>query len=73
MTSLAFIAGLIPLMRATGASAKGNQSISIGAAGGMLSGVILGLFIIPVLYIIFQYLQERVSGKKPVPMNLQNV
>ncbi|WP_282456181.1 efflux RND transporter permease subunit [Chitinophaga sedimenti] len=73
MTSLAFIAGLIPLMRATGASAKGNQSISIGAAGGMLSGVVLGLFIIPVLYIIFQYLQEKVSGKKPVPVNLQNV
>ncbi|UYQ94322.1 efflux RND transporter permease subunit [Chitinophaga horti] len=73
MTSLAFIVGLIPLMRATGASAKGNQSISIGAAGGMLSGVILGLFIIPVLYIIFQYLQEKVSGKKPVPTNLQNV
>lgn len=74
MTSLAFIVGLIPLMRATGASAKGNQSISIGAAGGMLSGVILGLFIIPVLYIIFQHLQEKVSGKKPqVSNDLQTV
>ncbi|UKT65830.1 efflux RND transporter permease subunit [Pedobacter mucosus] len=63
MTSLAFIVGLIPMMRATGPSAQGNHSISIGAAGGMISGVILGLFIIPVLFVIFQYLQEKVSKK----------
>ena len=65
MTSLAFIVGLIPMMGATGPSAQGNHSISIGAAGGMVSGVILGLFIIPVLFILFQYLQEKVSGKPP--------
>lgn len=63
MTSLAFIVGLIPMMGATGPSAQGNHSISIGAAGGMITGVILGLFIIPVLFIVFQYLQEKVSGK----------
>ncbi|MEO8253840.1 MAG: efflux RND transporter permease subunit, partial [Flavobacterium sp.] len=63
MTSLAFVVGLIPMMSATGPSAQGNHSISIGAAGGMISGVILGLFIIPVLFIVFQYLQEKVSGK----------
>jgi len=63
MTSLAFIVGLIPMMSATGPSAQGNHSISIGAAGGMISGVVLGLFIIPVLFIVFQYLQEKVSGK----------
>ncbi|MEN2398799.1 efflux RND transporter permease subunit [Flavobacterium sp. MC2016-06] len=63
MTSLAFIVGLIPMMSATGPSAQGNHSISIGAAGGMISGVILGLFIIPVLFIIFQHLQEKVTGK----------
>lgn len=62
MTSLAFIVGLIPMMSDNGPSAQGNHSISIGAAGGMLSGVILGLFIIPVLFIIFQYLQELVSN-----------
>ena len=62
MTSLAFVVGLIPMMTASGPSALGNHSISIGAAGGMITGVILGLFIIPVLFIIFQYLQERVSG-----------
>ncbi|MGH2624587.1 MAG: efflux RND transporter permease subunit, partial [Sphingobacterium sp.] len=63
MTSLAFVVGMIPMMSANGPSAQGNHSISIGAAGGMLSGVILGLFIIPVLYIVFQHLQEKVSGK----------
>lgn len=63
MTSLAFIVGMIPMMFAVGPSAQGNHSISIGAAGGMVSGVVLGLFIIPVLFIVFQYLHERVSGK----------
>lgn len=66
MTSLAFVAGLIPLMTVQGPSALGNHSISIGTAGGMLSGVILGVFIIPVLFIVFQFLQEKVTGKKPV-------
>jgi HAE1 family hydrophobic/amphiphilic exporter-1 len=63
MTSFAFIAGLIPLMRASGASALGNKSIGSGAVGGMLTGVVLGIFIIPVLFVIFQSLQERVTGK----------
>lgn len=64
MTSFAFVAGLIPLMFAKGGTAIGNKSISISAAGGMLSGVLLGLLIIPVLYMIFQRLQEKVSGSK---------
>ena len=63
MTSFAFVVGLIPMMRATGPSALGNHSISIGAAGGMVTGVLLGIFIIPVLFIMFQHLHERVSGK----------
>jgi multidrug efflux pump subunit AcrB len=62
MTSLAFVFGLFPMSIATGPSAQGNHSISIGAAGGMVSGVVLGLFIIPVLFVIFQHLQERISG-----------
>lgn len=65
MTSLAFVVGLAPMSFATGPSAQGNHSISIGAAGGMISGVILGLFIIPVLFVIFQYLQEKVKGISP--------
>lgn len=62
MTSLAFIVGLLPLVWATGASALGNHSIGTGAVGGMLTGVVFGVFIIPVLYVIFQYLQEKITG-----------
>ncbi|UCS91558.1 efflux RND transporter permease subunit [Echinicola marina] len=63
MTSFAFIAGLIPLMWTEGASAVGNESVSVGAAGGMFAGMILGIFIIPSLYMIFQIIHEKVSGK----------
>ncbi|WP_018614718.1 efflux RND transporter permease subunit [Segetibacter koreensis] len=66
MTSLAFVFGLFPMSIATGPSAQGNHSISIGAAGGMVTGVILGLFIIPVLFIIFQSLQEKITGRPKV-------
>ena len=72
MTSLAFVVGLIPMMRATGPSAQGNHSISIAAAGGMISGVILGILIIPVLFIVFQYLQEKVSNKPLAVINNEN-
>lgn len=53
MTSFAFIAGLIPLMLATGAGAIGNRTIGAAAAGGMLSGTLFGVLIVPGLYIIF--------------------
>jgi HAE1 family hydrophobic/amphiphilic exporter-1 len=62
MTSFAFIFGLLPLMFSTGAGAIGNKSIGTGAVGGMLIGTLLGLFVIPVLFIIFQALQEKISG-----------
>ncbi|MGV3510252.1 MAG: efflux RND transporter permease subunit, partial [Sphingobacteriaceae bacterium] len=62
MTSLAFIVGLLPLMWASGASALGNHSIGAGAVGGMLTGVVFGVFIIPVLFVIFQALQEKITG-----------
>ena len=63
MTSFAFILGLTPLMLAKGAGAIGNKAIGTGAIGGMLIGTILGVFVIPVLFIIFQSLQEKVSSK----------
>jgi len=66
MTSFAFIAGLLPLVRATGASALGNRSIGAGAVGGMLTGVVLGVFVIPVLFVLFQYLQEKISTKPKI-------
>ena len=72
MTSLAFVFGLFPMSIATGPSAQGNHSISIGAAGGMVSGVVLGLFIIPVLFVIFQGLQERVTGIPLAVLNNEN-
>lgn len=65
MTSFAFIFGLLPLMFASGAGAIGNHAIGTGAIGGMLIGTIFGVFVIPVLFIIFQNLHERL-GKKPI-------
>jgi HAE1 family hydrophobic/amphiphilic exporter-1 len=63
MTSFAFIVGLLPLTWASGGSALGNRSIGASAIGGMLTGVLLGVFVIPVLFVIFQYLQERITRK----------
>jgi HAE1 family hydrophobic/amphiphilic exporter-1 len=62
MTSFAFILGLIPLMLASGAGSEGNRSIGTGAVGGMLIGTMLGVFVIPALFVVFQSLQERISG-----------
>jgi HAE1 family hydrophobic/amphiphilic exporter-1 len=71
MTSMAFVVGLIPMTIATGPSAMGNHSISIGAVGGMLSGVVLGLFVIPVLFVVFQFLQEKVSREETTVKSLE--
>lgn len=64
MTSFAFIIGLLPLVFSGGIGAEGNRSIGTGAVGGLLVGTILGVFVIPILYILFQWLQEKVSRKK---------
>jgi HAE1 family hydrophobic/amphiphilic exporter-1 len=64
MTSFAFILGLVPLALSKGAGAAGNNSIGIGAIGGMLIGTILGVFVIPVLFVMFQFVQEKISRKK---------
>lgn len=68
MTSFAFIAGLIPLMFATGAGAVGNRTIGTAAAGGMLFGTVFGVIIIPGLYVIFASLSERLVFKKQAVM-----
>lgn len=64
MTSLAFIAGLIPLCIASGAGALGNRSIGTAAAGGMLIGTVFGLVLVPGLYILFAKLAQRFAAKK---------
>ncbi len=66
MTSFAFIVGLLPLVFASGTGAAGNRSIGTGAVGGLLIGTVLGVFVIPILYIFFQWLQEKISGKPVV-------
>ncbi|MCD8539111.1 MAG: efflux RND transporter permease subunit [Leadbetterella sp.] len=65
MTSFAFILGLMPLVVSTGAGMLGNRSVGTGAAFGLLIGTLLGVFIIPVLFVIFQSIQERIKPIKP--------
>ena len=64
MTSFAFIAGLIPLLFASGAGAIGNRTIGATATGGMLLGTVLGVLVIPGLYVIFATLDVKRSKKK---------
>lgn len=63
MTSLAFIAGLLPLLFVVGPSALGNHSIGYAAVSGMIFGTVLGIFVVPVLFVVFQALHERMNGK----------
>lgn len=72
MTSFAFIAGLLPLALATGINANANQSIGIGTAGGMFIGTFVGLLIVPVMFIIFQTLQEKFSGPPEIVKKKQD-
>ena len=60
MTVLTMIFGMIPLVFATGAGANGNRTIGIGVIGGMTVGTIAILFTVPLFFIIFEYLQERI-------------
>ncbi|MDM1405297.1 efflux RND transporter permease subunit [Myroides marinus] len=62
MTSFAFIFGLLPLMMATGAGALSNKSIGTAAVGGMLIGTLIGVLVIPSLFILFQSIQEKFTG-----------
>ena len=64
MTSFAFILGLVPLIISTGIGYIGNRSIATGAAAGLLIGTFVGLLVVPVLFVVFQYLQEKVKPIK---------
>ena len=61
MTSMAMIIGLLPLMFAFGVGAHGNRTLGASAIGGMFIGMIFQIFIVPVLFVAFQYLQEKVK------------
>jgi HAE1 family hydrophobic/amphiphilic exporter-1 len=63
MTSFAFIAGLLPLLFASGAGAIGNRTIGAAAAGGMLAGTVFGVVLIPGLYFIFARISEQFVKK----------
>ncbi len=71
MTSFAFIAGLIPLCIATGAGALGNRSIGMAAAGGMLTGTLLGIILIPGLYVVFAGIEEKLGLKKKMKLKVE--
>lgn len=59
MTSLAMIIGLLPMMFSFGVGANGNRSLGATAIGGMLIGMICQIFIVPALFVIFEYVQEK--------------
>lgn len=61
MTSLAMVVGLLPMMFAFGVGANGNRALGTAAVGGMLIGMICQIFVVPALFVIFQYLQEKVK------------
>lgn len=67
MTALTMIFGLLPLMVSTGVGANGNRSLGTGTVGGMVIGTLAMLFIVPSLYIFFQWLQEKLSPAQAVP------
>lgn len=64
MTSLTMIFGMLPMMFSSGVGANGNISIGVGTVGGMLIGTIALLFIVPPLFIVFQYMQEKLMPQR---------
>ena len=64
MTSLTMIFGMLPLMFSSGVGANGNISIGVGTVGGMLIGTLALIIIVPALFIVFQYIEEKVMPKR---------
>ena len=69
MTSFAFIAGLIPLVLATGPGAIGNRTIGAAAAGGMLFGTVFGVVIVPGLYYLFARVPKHSFNEEVIELN----
>ncbi|MDE5903653.1 MAG: efflux RND transporter permease subunit, partial [Muribaculaceae bacterium] len=64
MTSLCMVIGMLPLMFASGVGANGNISVGVGTVGGLLFGTLGLLFVVPVLFVVFQFLHERIMPKR---------
>lgn len=64
MTALTMIFGMLPLMFASGVGANGNRSLGVGVVGGLIIGTVALLFVTPAFFIVFQYIEERVMGKR---------
>ena len=62
MTVLCMIFGMLPLMFSSGAGANGNSLLATGVVGGMLIGTLALLFVVPVFFVVFEYLQEKLRG-----------
>jgi hydrophobic/amphiphilic exporter-1 (mainly G- bacteria), HAE1 family len=73
MTSLAMIIGLLPMMFANGVGANGNRTLGGGAIGGMLIGVICQIFVVPGLFVVFEYLQEKIKPITKTGMDVSEV
>ena len=69
MTVLTMVFGMIPLMFSTGVGSNGNNTLGSGVVGGMLIGTLALLFVLPSLFMIFQWLQEKV---KPIKREEEN-
>jgi hydrophobic/amphiphilic exporter-1 (mainly G- bacteria), HAE1 family len=67
MTSLAFVAGLVPLVIATGAGSISRRAVGTPVFGGMLAASLIGIFMIPMLYVVFQWLRERAKRAPAAP------
>ena len=67
MTSATMVFGMLPLMFASGVGANGNISVGTGTVGGLLAGTLALLFVVPVLFVIFQYLHEKLAPRRRRP------
>ena len=73
MTSLTMVFGMLPMMFATGVGANGNISIGVGTVGGMLIGTVALLFVVPVLFVLFQFIEEKVNPNKLAKSRLEEI
>lgn len=69
MTSIAFILGLVPLVTASGSAEISRRAVGTAVFGGMIAASTIGIFLVPMLYVIFQRLRERAQGDKAVSQN----